>query len=51
LKKRLFTLQITEEPDFNQHLDEFNKATTELDSLEVTIKEEDKAFVLLASLR
>jgi len=25
LKKRLFGLQMTQEPNFNQHLDEFNK--------------------------
>jgi len=31
-----------EEAEFNQHLDEFNKITTELASLEVKIKEEDK---------
>ena len=50
LKKRLFGLQMTEETDFNQHLDEFNKITMELDSLEVKIEEEDKASLLLASL-
>jgi len=39
-----------EEADFNQHLDEFNKITTKLASLEVKIEEEDKALLLLASL-
>ena len=39
-----------EETNFNQHLDEFNKITTELPSLEVKIEEEDKALLLLASL-
>ena len=39
-----------EEVDFNQHLDEFNKIMTELDSLEVKIEEEDKTSLLLASL-
>ena len=50
MKKQLFGLQMMEEADFNQHLDEFNKITTELDSLEVKIEEEDKALLLLASL-
>jgi len=39
---------MTEETDFNQHGDEFNKITMELDSLEVKIEEEDKALLLLA---
>ena len=39
-----------EEVDIHQHLDKFNKITMELDSLEVKIEEEDKAFLLLASL-
>ena len=50
MKKRLFGLQMTEEVDFNQHLDEFNKITTELDSLEVKIEEKGKALLLLTSL-
>ena len=50
LKKRFLGLQMTEEADFNQHLDEFNKIIMELDSLEVKIEEEDKALFLLASL-
>ena len=50
MKKRLFGLQMTEEADFNQHLDEFNKITRELTFLEVKIEEEDKALLLLASL-
>ena len=37
------------EVDFNQHLDEFNKITTELVSLEVKIEEENKVSLLLAS--
>jgi len=41
---------MTEEADFNQHLDEFNKITMELDSLKVKVEEEDKALLLLASL-
>jgi len=41
---------MTEEVDFNQHLDEFNKIMTELTSLQVKIEEEDKTLVLLASL-
>ena len=40
---------MTEEADFNQHLNEFNKITTELDYLEVKIEEKDKALLLLAS--
>ena len=35
----LFGLQMTEEADFNQHLDEFNKIKTELSSLEVKVEE------------
>ena len=35
---------------FNQHLDEFNKRTMELDPLEVRIEEEYKFLLLLASL-
>jgi len=49
LTERLVGLQMMEEADFNQHLDKFNKVTTELDSLEVKIEEEDKALLLLAS--
>jgi len=41
---------MTEEADFNQYLDEFNKITTELDSLEVKIEKEGKALLLLASM-
>ena len=41
---------MTEEMDFNQHLDEFNKITMELTSLEVKLEEEDKALLLLPSL-
>jgi len=40
----------TEEADFNEHLNEFNKITTEFTSLEVEIEEEDKALLLLPSL-
>jgi len=50
LKKRLLGLQMTEEADFNQHIDEFNKLMKELDSLEVRIEEEEKALLLLSSL-
>ena len=39
LKTRLFSLQMTEEVDFNQHLDKFNKITMELDSLQIKIEE------------
>jgi len=48
LRKRLFGLQMTEEADFNQHLDEFSKITAELTSLEVKIEEQDKAMPLSA---
>ncbi|VFQ74038.1 unnamed protein product [Cuscuta campestris] len=50
LKKRLFVLQMAEEANFNGHLDEFNKITTELESIDVKIEEEDKVLLLLASL-
>ncbi|VFQ71666.1 unnamed protein product [Cuscuta campestris] len=50
LKQRLFGLQMAEEANFNGHLDEFNKITTELESIDVKIEEEDKALLLLASL-
>ncbi|VFQ74792.1 unnamed protein product [Cuscuta campestris] len=50
LKKRLFGLQMAEKANFNGHLDKFNKITTELDSIDVKIEEEDKALLLLASL-
>ncbi|VFR00763.1 unnamed protein product [Cuscuta campestris] len=50
LKKRLFGLHMAEETKFNGHLDEFNKITTELESIDVKIEEEDKALLLLASL-
>lgn len=50
LKKRLFDLQMAEEEVFDQHLDEFNKITTELASLDVKVEEEDKALLLLVSL-
>jgi len=48
LKKQLLGLQITEEVDFNQHLDEFNKITIDLASLKVKIEQEDKVLLLLA---
>ncbi|VFQ82784.1 unnamed protein product [Cuscuta campestris] len=41
---------MAEEANFNGHLDEFNKITTELESIDVKIEEEDKALLLLASL-
>jgi len=41
---------MTENADFNQQIDEFKKITTELDSLEVKVEQEDKALPLLASL-
>jgi len=41
---------MAEEPNFNQHLNEFNKVITELTSLEVKIEEEDKVLLLLAVL-
>ena len=47
LKKRLFDLQITKEANFSQHLDKFNKLRMELDSVEVKIKEEDKALLFV----
>ncbi|VFQ77776.1 unnamed protein product [Cuscuta campestris] len=50
LKKRLFGLQMAEEANFNGNLDEFNKITIELESIDVKIEEEDKALSLLASL-
>ncbi|VFQ83578.1 unnamed protein product [Cuscuta campestris] len=42
--------QMAEEANFNGHLDEFNKITTELESIDVKIEEDDKAVLLLASL-
>jgi len=50
LKKWLFGPHITEEANFNEHPDEFNKTTMGFDSLEVKIEEKDKALLLLASL-
>jgi len=50
LKKRLFSLKMMEEANFNQHLDQFNKTMMELASLVVNIEKEDKALLLLASL-
>ena len=41
---------MTEEVDFNQQLDKFNKTKTQLAPLKVKIEEEDKALFLLASL-
>ena len=41
---------MTKDADFNQQIDEFKKITTELDSLEVKVEQEDKALPLLASL-
>jgi len=39
---------MTEEADFNQLLDKFNKITIELTFIEVNIGEEDKVVLLLA---
>ena len=41
---------MTEDADFNQQIDEFKKITTELDSLELKVEQDDKALSLLASL-
>lgn len=50
LKKQLYQLRMEEGTDIIDHLNVFNEIIARLLSVEVTIEEEDKALVLLASL-
>ncbi|KAG5532538.1 hypothetical protein RHGRI_026984 [Rhododendron griersonianum] len=51
LKKQLYALQMSEGMNFMNHMDEFNRLVTELEAIGAKIEEEDKAIILLVSLR
>lgn len=44
LKERLFTLRMSEGTPIQTHLNEFNSILVDLENLDVTIEDEDKAF-------
>ena len=50
MKKQLYNLWMKEGTSILQHLNAFNRILSDLLSLEVKIKEEDKALMLLSSL-
>ena len=50
LKKQLCSLELVERAHLEAHLDEFNRISIELLTLDVKIKEENEALLLLASL-
>src|SRR3954465_7424177 len=50
MKKQLYCLRMAEGAPIFQHLNDFNKIVSDLLALEVKMKEEDKALILLSSL-
>src|SRR4051812_3314155 len=50
MKKKLYCLRMAEGTSILQHLNAFNKIVSDLLALEVKLKEEDKALILLSSL-
>ena len=50
LKKNLFGLSLVEGGSLNEHIDSFNKAVIDLETVDVKISDEDKAILLLSSL-
>jgi cell division cycle protein 20 (cofactor of APC complex) len=50
LKKKLFRFQYTHGISMTQHWNTFNKLLSDLQNLDVSIDDEDKAFILLSSL-
>ena len=49
LKKGLYTFSIAEGTTIQKHLDDFNSTIIDLEILEVKIKDEDKAILLVVS--
>uniref|UniRef100_A0A251V331 Putative zinc finger, CCHC-type n=1 Tax=Helianthus annuus TaxID=4232 RepID=A0A251V331_HELAN len=50
LKKRLYTFQLASGKSLEDHTDEFNKVILDLENIDVSIDDEDKAIIFLASL-
>ena len=50
LKKRLYTFSIPQDTPIQNHLNDFNCILIDLKSLDVNIKDEDKAILLVVSL-
>ncbi|KAL0315375.1 UNVERIFIED_CONTAM: Retrovirus-related Pol polyprotein from transposon TNT 1-94 [Sesamum radiatum] len=50
LKQRLYGLKMQEGFDLAQHVNVFNQIITDLARLDVRIKDEDRAMILLCSL-
>jgi hypothetical protein len=50
LKRELYQLRMEEGTDIRDHLNVFNRLTTQLSSVETKIEEEDHALLLLSSL-
>jgi hypothetical protein len=49
LKKRLYTIRMSEGTSMQSHLNEFNSIIMDLESLDVKINDEDKTILLLVS--
>ncbi|KAH9670747.1 hypothetical protein KPL70_017094 [Citrus sinensis] len=49
-KKRLYTLQMEEGSSLATHIDNFNKIILDLEDINVSLEDEDKAIILLSSL-
>lgn len=50
LKQSLYSFKMKEENLIDEQLDEFNKLILDLENIEITIEDEDQAFLLLGSL-
>ncbi|KAH9718762.1 hypothetical protein KPL71_022343 [Citrus sinensis] len=49
-KKRLYTLQMEEGSSLATHIDSFNRIIMDLEDINVSLEDEDKAIILLSSL-
>ncbi|KAF5775409.1 putative RNA-directed DNA polymerase [Helianthus annuus] len=50
LKKRLYTFKMESGKSLEEHTDDFNKLVLDLENIEVTLEDEDKAILFLTSL-
>ena len=49
-KIKLYTFKITSSMSIEEHLDHFNKIILDLENIDITVSDEDKAIMLLISL-